>query len=171
MEANFFKSLDMVLKHEGGFVDHPKDPGGATNRGITYKTYEKFLGIPLNDINELKMIPHTDVEKIYKKSFWDRVKADQLPSGVDFFCFDWAVNSGPSRSARYLQKVVGAEQDGAIGPMTLAKIHEQDSLHVIDELHKERQSYYENLKTFEYFGKGWTRRNEETKEASLSMVV
>ena len=171
MEANFFKSLEMVLEHEGGFVDHPKDPGGATNRGITYKTYEKFLGRPLKDINELKLIPHSHVEKIYKNSFWDKVKGDELPSGVDFSAFDWAVNSGPSRSARYLQKIVGAEQDGAIGPMTLSKVNDYDSIHLIDELHKERQAYYEKLKTFEYFGKGWTKRNDKTKDAALEMVV
>ena len=106
MEANFFKSLEIVLKHEGGFVDHPEDPGGATNKGITHKTYSDFLGRPLEDVSELKNIPDEHVQKIYKDGYWDRVKADQLSSGVDFCIFDWAVNSGPGRAAKALQKAV-----------------------------------------------------------------
>ena len=87
MEANFFKSLELVLKHEGGFVDHPEDPGGATNKGITHKTYSDFLGRPLEDVSELKNIPDEHVELIYKQGYWDKIKGDQLPSGVDFCIF------------------------------------------------------------------------------------
>ena len=73
MEANFFKSPELVLKHECCFVDHPEDPGGATNKGITHKTYSDFLGRPLEDVNELKNIPDEHVELIYKEGYWDRV--------------------------------------------------------------------------------------------------
>ena len=100
MEANFFKSLEMVLKHEGGFVDHPEDPGGATNKGITHRTYSEFLGRPLEDVDELKSIPDEHVEMIYKQGYWDKVKGDDLPGGVDFCTFDWGVNSGPGRAAK-----------------------------------------------------------------------
>ena len=93
MEANFFKSLEMVLHHEGGFVDHPEDPGGATNKGITHKTYADFLGRPLEDVSELKNIPEEHVQQIYKNGYWDKVRGDELPGGVDFCVFDWAVNS------------------------------------------------------------------------------
>jgi lysozyme family protein len=171
MEANFFKSLDMVLKHEGGFVNHPEDPGGATNKGITQKTYAEFLERPLEDVDELKEISDEHVRLIYKKGYWDKVKADELPSGVDFCTFDWAVNSGPARSARYLQKIVGAEQDGAIGPMTLSKVSAFSPQQIINTMSKEREEFYKNLKTFEFFGKGWLRRNEETREAALAMVI
>ena len=105
MEANFFKSLEMVLHHEGGFVDHKDDPGGATNKGITHKTYADFLGRPLEDVNELKNIPEDHIQLIYKKGYWDKIKGDELPSGLDFCVFDWAVNSGPGRAAKALQKI------------------------------------------------------------------
>ena len=170
MEANFFKSLEIVLKHEGGFVDHPEDPGGATNKGITHKTYSDFLGRPLEDVNELKNIPDEHVQKIYKDGYWDRVKADQLSSGVDFCIFDWAVNSGPGRAAKALQKAVMVTQDGAIGPMTLAAVEEELPEEIIEKITKEREEFYRSLRTFDTFGKGWLRRNEETRDFALEMI-
>tara|TARA_R100000700_G_C3109015_1_gene102808 strand:+ start:168 stop:680 length:513 start_codon:yes stop_codon:yes gene_type:complete len=170
MEANFFKSLEMVLKHEGGFVDHPEDPGGATNKGITHKTYSDFLGRPLEDVSELKNIPDEHVQQIYKDGYWNRVKADQLSSGVDFCIFDWAVNSGPGRAAKALQKVVMVTQDGAIGPMTLAAVEEELPEEIIEKITKEREEFYRSLRTFDTFGKGWLRRNEETRDFALGMI-
>lgn len=170
MEANFFKSLEIVLKHEGGFVDHPEDPGGATNKGITHKTYADFLGRPLEDVSELKNIPEEHVEKIYKTGYWDRVKADELPSGVDFCTFDWAVNSGSGRASKALQRAVQATPDGAVGPMTLAAVKDADAEEIIKAITKEREEFYRSLRTFETFGKGWLRRNEETRDFALEMV-
>ena len=170
MEANFFKSLEIVLKHEGGFVDHPEDPGGATNKGITHKTYSDFLGRPLEDVSELKNIPDEHVQQIYKDGYWNRVKADQLSSGVDFCIFDWAVNSGPGRAAKALQKVVMVTQDGAIGPMTLAAVEEELPEEIIEKITKEREEFYRSLRTFDTFGKGWLRRNEETRDFALEMI-
>ena len=170
MEANFFKSLEMVLKHEGGFVDHPEDPGGATNKGITHKTYSDFLGRPLEDVSELKNIPDEHVQQIYKDGYWNRVKADQLSSGVDFCIFDWAVNSGPGRAAKALQKAVMVTQDGAIGPMTLAAVEEELPEEIIEKITKEREEFYRSLRTFDTFGKGWLRRNEETRDFALKMI-
>ena len=170
MEANFFKSLEMVLKHEGGFVDHPEDPGGATNKGITHKTYSDFLGRPLEDVSELKNIPDEHVQQIYKDGYWNRVKADQLSSGVDFCIFDWAVNSGPGRAAKALQKAVLVTQDGAIGPMTLAAVEEELPEEIIEKITKEREEFYRSLRTFDTFGKGWLRRNEETRDFALGMI-
>ncbi len=170
MEANFFKSLEMVLKHEGGFVDHPEDPGGATNKGITHKTYSDFLGRPLEDVDELKNIPEEHVQLIYKQGYWDKVKGDNLPSGVDFAIFDWAVNSGPGRAAKALQKAVGATADGAIGPKTLAAVEAADAAEIIKAVADEREAFYKSLRTFNTFGKGWLRRNKETRDFALEMV-
>jgi len=170
MEANFFKSLEMVLKHEGGFVDHPDDPGGATNKGITHKTYSDFLGRPLEDVDELKNIPDEHVQLIYKQGYWDKVKGDDLPSGVDFAIFDWAVNSGPGRAAKALQKAVMATQDGAIGPKTLAAVEAADAAEIIKAVADEREAFYRSLRTFNTFGKGWLRRNKETRDFALEMV-
>ena len=170
MEANFFKSLEMVLHHEGGFVDHKDDPGGATNKGITHKTYADFLGRPLEDVNELKNIPEDHIQLIYKKDYWDKVKGDQLPSGLDFCVFDWAVNSGPGRAAKALQKAVMISQDGVIGPMTLEAVKEYDPAELIESITGYREEFYRNLSTFETFGKGWLRRTKETRDFALDMV-
>ena len=169
MEANFFYSLELVLKHEGGFVDHPEDPGGATNKGITHKTYSEFLGRPLEDVDELKNIPDEHVQKIYKEGYWDKIMADELPGGLDFATFDWAVNSGPSRAAKNLQSLVSATEDGIIGPQTMGLIKQRDPVMLINELANRRDSYYRSLKTFGTFGKGWLRRNKETLELALEM--
>jgi len=170
MEANFFKSLEMVLHHEGGFVDHKDDPGGATNKGITHKTYADFLGRPLEDVNELKNIPEDHIQLIYKKGYWDKIKGDELPSGLDFCVFDWAVNSGPGRAAKALQKAVMVSQDGVIGPMTLEAVKEYDSAVLIESITGYREEFYRNLSTFETFGKGWLRRTKETRDFALDMV-
>lgn len=170
MEANFFKSLEMVLHHEGGFVDHKDDPGGATNKGITHKTYADFLGRPLEDVSELKNIPEEHVQLIYKNGYWDKIKGDELPGGVDFCVFDWAVNSGPGRAAKALQKIIMVSQDGAIGPKTLIAVSEMTPTEIIENMTKKRIEFYKELGTFDTFGRGWLRRAKETRDFALDMV-
>jgi lysozyme family protein len=170
MEANFFKSLEMVLHHEGGFVDHKDDPGGATNKGITHKTYADFLGRPLEDVSELKNIPEEHVQLIYKNGYWDKIKGDELPGGVDFCVFDWAVNSGPGRAAKALQKIVMVSQDGAIGPKTLIAVSEMTPTEIIENTTKQRIEFYKELGTFDTFGRGWLRRAKETRDFALDMI-
>ena len=170
MEANFFKSLEMVLHHEGGFVDHKDDPGGATNKGITHKTYADFLGRPLEDVSELKNIPEEHVQLIYKNGYWDKIKGDELPGGVDFCVFDWAVNSGPGRAAKALQKIVMVSQDGSIGPKTLIAVSEMTPTEIIENTTKQRIEFYKELGTFDTFGRGWLRRAKETRDFALDMI-
>tara|TARA_R100001440_G_scaffold65572_1_gene86460 strand:+ start:59 stop:571 length:513 start_codon:yes stop_codon:yes gene_type:complete len=165
MEDNFDECLKMLLHHEGGYVNHPKDPGGETNLGVTKRVYEKWGGT-----KDMKDLTVEDVAPIYKKEYWDRCKCDDLESGVDWAVFDWAVNSGTGRAAKAIQKICGATQDGAIGPKTLALIGTQNTQYVIEEFGKIRQQFYESLKTFDTFGKGWTRRNKETTEKALEMI-
>ena len=115
MNQNFDKCMEMLLHHEGGFVNHPSDPGGMTNLGVTKKTWDEFYG---DDIDEEQMrnITVDDIKPIYKTMYWDRCRCGDLPSGVDWAVFDWAVNSGPGRAAKALQRAVGAYEDGAAGP-------------------------------------------------------
>jgi lysozyme family protein len=169
MKGNFDKCLAMVLKHEGGFVDHPKDPGGATNMGVTLGTYEQWVGRSVT-IEEMKALTVDDVAPIYRKNYWDRVRGDDLPSGVDWSVFDWAVNSGRSRSAKALQKIVMVTRDGAIGPKTLAAVGDHKPEDLINTMHTARQRFYERLSTFDTFGRGWSRRNTETRDAALLMA-
>lgn len=165
MKDNFDECLKMLLHHEGGYINHPSDPGGETNLGVTKKVYQKWGGT-----KDMKDLTVEDVAPIYKKNYWDKCKCSNLESGVDWVVFDWAVNSGPSRASKAIQKICGAAQDGAIGPKTLALIGKQDTQYVIEEFGKVRQQFYESLKTFDTFGKGWTRRNKETTEKALNMV-
>ena len=165
MKDNFDECLKMLLHHEGGYVNHPKDPGGETNLGVTKRVYEKWGGT-----KDMKDLTVEDVAPIYKKEYWDRCKCDDLESGVDWAVFDWAVNSGTGRAAKAIQKICGAAQDGAIGPKTLALIGTQNTQYVIEEFGKIRQDFYESLKTFDTFGKGWTRRNKETTAKALEMI-
>ena len=165
MKDNFDECLKMLLHHEGGYVNHPSDPGGETNLGVTKKVYQEWGGT-----KDMKDLTVEDVAPIYKKNYWDRCKCDDLESGVDWVVFDWAVNSGTGRSAKAIQKICGAAQDGAIGPKTLALIGKQNTQYVVEEFGKIRQDFYESLKTFDTFGKGWTRRNKETTEKALEMI-
>jgi len=165
MKENFDECLKMLLHHEGGYVNHPKDPGGETNLGVTKRVYEKWGGT-----KDMKDLTVEDVAPIYKKNYWDKCKCNDLASGLDWAVFDWAVNSGTGRAAKAVQKICGASQDGAIGPKTLALVSGQDTQYMIEEFGKIRQNFYESLSTFDTFGKGWTRRNSETTKKSLEMV-
>ena len=165
MKENFDKCLEMLLHHEGGYVWHEEDPGGETNLGVTKKVYQDWGGT--KDMIDLTV---EDVAPIYKKNYWDRCKCDELGSGLDWAVFDWAVNSGTRRVSKALQKACGAERDGVIGNKTLALANGQNVKYMIEEISVMRQSFYESLRTFKTFGRGWTRRNKETTEKALSMA-
>ena len=165
MKENFDKCLEMLLHHEGGYVWHEEDPGGETNLGVTKKVYQDWGGT--KDMIDLTV---EDVAPIYKKNYWDRCKCDELGSGLDWAVFDWAVNSGTRRVSKALQKACGAERDGVIGNKTLSLANGQNVKYMIEEISVIRQSFYESLRTFKTFGRGWTRRNKETTEQALSMA-
>ena len=165
MKENFDKCLEMLLHHEGGYVWHEEDPGGETNLGVTKKVYQDWGGT-----KEMIDLTVEDVAPIYKKNYWDRCKCDELSSGLDWAVFDWAVNSGTRRVSKALQKACGAERDGVIGNKTLALANGQNVKYMIEEISVIRQSFYESLRTFKTFGRGWTRRNKETTEQALSMA-
>lgn len=169
MKHNFETALEMLLEHEGGYVNHPKDPGGETNLGVTKRTWAKWLGRDINE-GEMKELTFEDVAELYKKEYWDRLKCDNLPTGLDFFCFDWGVNSGTGRSAKALQRIISVAQDGAIGPKTLRALEDHNAKEVVDLMHSRRQEFYENLTTFETFGKGWTRRNKKALKQSIKLM-
>jgi lysozyme family protein len=166
---NYQKCLETILHHEGGYVNHPKDPGGETNLGVTKRVYEEWGGT-----KDMKDLLVEDVAPIYKKNYWDRVKGDDLPSGLDLCVFDFGVNAGTGRAAKYLQTMIGTVADGGIGPNTLKKVDEYVEKHglevTIRDYQNRRQGYYESLSTFETFGRGWTRRVTETTELAISMV-
>lgn len=170
MERNFEQSLKLVLKHEGGFVNHPRDPGGATNKGITIANFRRYVK-PGGTVKDLKNISDAEVAKVYRKHYWDKVKADYLPGGVDYATFDFAVNSGPSRAAKFLQNAVGVKADGQIGPVTLKATNGLPAKTTIFKLCNARLVWLRRLKTFSTFGKGWTRRVNDVLVAAGQMAT
>jgi len=169
MKDNFEESLKMILHHEGGYVNHPSDPGGRTNLGVTQAVYEDWIDSPTTE-EAMRNLTVKDVTPIYKRNYWDRVHADDLPSGVDFCVFDMAVNSGSGRAAKILQKVVGASADGAIGPQTLSAVARMEPTDLIYNFTARREDFYRGLSTFETFGRGWLRRNEKTQIDAIAMT-
>lgn len=168
--SRFDTALAEILRHEGGWVDHPADPGGATNRGVTLKTLSEWLGRPATKA-EVKALTVADVAPIYRAKYWNVVKADDLPAGVDLMVFDLAVNSGPGRAAKFLQEVVGAAQDGSIGPATLAKVRALHPLAVIDGMARRREAFYRSLRTFDTFGRGWMKRLADVTAKAKEMAA
>ena len=173
MSNKFSEALEVILHHEGGYVNHPKDPGGETNLGVTKRVYEDFGGT-----KDMKELTKEDVEPIYKKNYWDRVKGDNLPEGLDLCIFDFAVNAGPGRAAKFLQKLIGVTQDGGIGPQTLGALQSAigedvriQTREMIEKYQAERHNYYQSLSTFETFGRGWTRRVDEVTEKAKQWIA
>ena len=159
----------MVIKHEGGFVDHPSDPGGITNLGVTKAAWEEYIGREVTE-QEMRDLTIEKVKPFYRKSYWDRVKADDLPPGVDYAVFDYAVNSGPARAAKTLQECVGATKDGAIGPKTLEAVKARDAAQLAKELCDKRLEFLQGLPHFPTFARGWTRRVLEVSKTAGEMA-
>jgi lysozyme family protein len=171
MIGNFDKCLELMLKHEGGFVNHPQDPGGMTNLGVTARVWEEWLGRPVSE-KEMRALTPTMVKPLYKRKYWDAIRGDELVSGVDYVVFDVAVNSGVGRAIKFLQACVGVAADGGFGPRTLAavKIAEQDPARLIEQYSARRLEFLQSLRTFPTFGRGWSRRVAEVKQVALEMV-
>ena len=172
-KENWGSCVSKVLIHEGGFVNHPKDPGGITNMGVTKRVYEEWVGHEVSE-QDMKDLTEDDVRPIYKKNYWDRVKGDKLPDGLDLCVFDFGVNAGTGRAAKYLQTMIGTTADGGIGPNTLkalkAYVKENGLVETIKQYQANRQDYYESLSTFETFGRGWTHRNDDTTEYAIELA-
>jgi lysozyme family protein len=169
MKENFDAALAAVLHHEGGYVNHPKDPGGRTNLGVTQRVWEEWVG---HDVDEQAMRDLTPevVGPMYKAKYWDKIKGDDLPDGVDYIVFDAAVNSGPSRAAKWLQAAVGATVDGSIGAGTLKAVADFPASDLIHAYQSKRLEFLQNLPTWETFGKGWGRRVAEVSSTAQTFA-
>jgi lysozyme family protein len=170
MKENFPAALQALLKHEGGYVNHPSDPGGMTNLGVTKRVWEEWVGHEVDEKQMRALTPEL-VAPLYKKKYWDKVCGDELPTGLDLAVFDLAVNSGPGRAAKMLQKILGVTQDGAIGPQTIAKALNVDSSKLIADYNAERLAFLQALPTWGTFGKGWGRRVAEVTEQATHMTA
>ena len=169
MKDNFEESLAHVLKSEGGYVDHPKDPGGATNLGCTNKVWVEGVGHEVTK-DDIKALTVADVAPLYKAKYWDKCRCDDLPHGVDFATFDLAINSGPARASKFLQNACGVVADGAIGPATLAAVANMNPRELASKICEDRLAFLQALPTWGTFGKGWGRRVAEVEKTAFNMV-
>lgn len=177
MIENFDVSLTYVLAEEGGYGNHPKDPGGATNKGVIqreYNAYRRNRGLPQRSVKSIEL---PEVQEIYKKSYWDSIRADEIPSGLDYCVFDYAVNSGPSQAIKTLQRAINSHGDrniavdGRIGDVTLEGAKSYDPKALIEEVCGGRDTFYHSLKSlFPTFGKGWMSRLGRVHDRALAMV-
>lgn len=171
MRSNFDAALAAVLAHEGGYVNDPQDPGGATNRGVTQAVYDVWRVDHQLPKRSVKHITPAEVMAIYKRRYWDAVKGDQLPSGLDYCLFDFAVNSGPKRAATHLQRVLGVSDDGKIGPQTLEAAERAPTTDLIHAVSNLRQAFLEKQPHFPRFGRGWTRRVAEVEVRAKELAA
>ncbi|HWL05680.1 MAG TPA: glycoside hydrolase family 108 protein [Xanthobacteraceae bacterium] len=178
MKQNYSAALSRVLRHEGGFVHHPKDPGGATNQGIiqtTYDAYRRQRGLPTQSVRNLTS---QERDAIYKTQYWDKIAGDRLPLGVDYVVFDGAVNSGVAQSVRWLQRALRADGlysgliDGLVGAKTLDGVDQHpDHDALIGSICDQRMAFLRDLKTWGTFGKGWTNRVREVRTGGQAWAM
>jgi lysozyme family protein len=169
MQENWDDSFTAVLKHEGGFVNHPKDPGGMTNLGVTKAAWEGYVSKTVDEAFMRSLTPDV-VKPFYKAMYWDKIKGDQLPAGVDYAAYDLAVNSGVGRAAKYLQQIAGVTVDGVLGPKSMGAIRECDPEQMVEALCNMRLDFLKRLPTFDTFGKGWSIRVADVKAKAADMA-
>jgi lysozyme family protein len=168
-EARFAACVAEVLHQEGGFVDHPADPGGCTNRGITRTTLAAWRRAPVT-CAEVAALGEAEARAIYRGHYWNAVRGYDLPPGLDLAIFDAAVNSGRRRAVSWLQQAVGAEPDGAIGPRTLAAVRAvNDRPALIHRLCTLRLAFLRGLPSWPEFGRGWQHRVDAVLHRALTL--
>ena len=177
MLSNFAQSFSLMLQSEGGFQDDPNDSGnrlpdgrkGCTNLGVTQTSWENWLG-RVSSEKEMRALTPEIVKPFYKRKYWDACHCDDLPQGVDYLVFDFAVNAGVGRSAKTLQSAVGTTPDGAIGPITLAAVKTYTPEELVEEFTKEKIRFYTGLNNPTY-EQGWLNRVGQVRTHALTMVA
>ena len=151
--SDFNKAFDRVIGHEGGYVNHPRDPGGETNWGVTKRTAQAY-----GYNGDMRAMTRDQAKAIYKRGFWDDVGGDALPDAVAFQLFDAAVNHGIGNAVRFMQRALGVADDGIVGNITLTALRKADANDFLMRFNAARLDFYTRLSTFDTFGKGWVRR-------------
>ena len=167
--TSYDELLRRLLMHEGGYTNHPSDPGGPTNFGITIHDYRRYVK-PGATAADVKAMQVEEAKRIYRAKYWDAQRCDELPAGVDYAVFDYGVNSGIGRSKKVLQRAVGVTADGVIGPATMKAVLAADPKQTIMAICDERLRFLQRLRTWPVFGKGWSRRVKEVRAVSLAMA-
>lgn len=169
MPNRFDRCVAIVLRHEGGYSDHPNDPGGPTNMGITLKTLRDWRGGDVTPA-DVRALTREEAIEIYRALYWNAVRGEDLPPGVDLAVFDFAVNSGPRRAVRTLQRLLRVRVDGGVGPETLAACRKADREALIRDYCAARLEFLQSLPSFQTFGRGWARRIADIEREALNMA-
>jgi lysozyme family protein len=167
--SSYDAALARLLAHEGGYTNHPSDPGGPTNFGITINDYRRYVK-PGATAADVRAMPIADAKAIYKAHYWDAMRCDELPAGLDYAVFDYGVNSGIGRAVKVLQRLVGAAVDARMTDALLVLVARRDAADLIGRLCDERLAFLKHLKTWPVFGSGWSRRVGEVRTAALAMA-
>ena len=170
MISNFPASLALVLQSEGGFSNHPADPGQMTNLGVTRNVWKEWVKRDVDEAEMRSLTPEL-VTPLYKARYWDSCKCDDLPRGVDYCVFDSAVNMGSSRAAKLLQTALGVTADGSIGRATIAAATAADPVELLEAFSLGKEAFYQSLPTFGVFGKGWLNRVAHVQDAAEQMMA
>jgi lysozyme family protein len=168
--SRFDLCLQLVLAKEGGFADDPADPGGATQMGITAHTLAAWRGRPVS-VDEVRNLSRDEAKEIYRAQYWNLMRCEDLPRGVDLAVFDFGVNAGPGTAVKALQRAIGTTPDGAVGPFTLRAAQMTDARALIGAICQARLEFYRGLGGFARFGKGWISRVEDVRRQALLMVA
>jgi lysozyme family protein len=178
MNRNWKQAFEQMLASEGFFTDDEHDNGnklpdgrkGSTMLGVTQYNWEQHVGHQVTH-DDMRKLTAADVEPLYKKKYWDVVRADELPSGIDYLVFDMGVNAGPGRSIKLLQTAVGVPADGGLGPITMAAVWAADPAVLIEKFTAEKEAFYRSLDTFSVYGTGWLNRVADVKAKASAMLA
>ena len=162
MKPTFDTAMRLLLRHEGGFVNNPKDPGGMTNLGVTKAVWEAHMGKIVSEAGMRALTPEA-VQPVYKDRDLDAIQGDDLPYGFDYSRFVCAVNSGPGRAVKLAQYVLHLKVDGGLGRKTLGAICEADPIELIEDFSQRRLDFLKSLPTWAVFGAGWKARVEDVE--------
>lgn len=170
---SFEACYPLMMRWELGYADHPRDPGGKTQDGVTERVFHAWLRQQGRAVRDVRTITSDEKKAIYRAQYWDAVRGDDLPPGVNLAVFDFAVNSGPSRAIRHLQAALGVKQDGVIGAVTLQAVWEayerDEDGEVIARIMASRDAFLRGLSTFDAFGRGWTNRTRDIRNRAARM--
>ena len=171
MQSTYDQCLPLLLAHEGGYTNHPSDPGGPTNFGITIYDYRKYVkpNATAADVRAMKL---EDAKGIYKQKYWDAQRCDELPAGVDYVMFDYGVNSGVGRSGKVLRRALKLpDNSSSVTDAVIAAACAANARALVATICDERLRFLQSLKTWPVFGAGWGRRVAEVKSAALAMAA
>ncbi|YBV94165.1 glycoside hydrolase family 108 protein (plasmid) [Phyllobacteriaceae bacterium JZ32] len=169
-QDTFPKCVQYVFEEEGGYADNPGDPGGPTNMGITQRTLSAWEGHTVSP-DDVRHLTRKEATQIYKAEYWEKIDGDELPAGLDYAVFDFAVNSGPARAAMTLQEIVGVPQDGVIGMQTIRAVEGRDVADLINMLCDKRKAWLQTLMAANTFGAGWTARVDRVRSRALALAA